>query len=65
MNKVVLLSVAFFVPNRAQVRSVASLGSRVMVGDQYIEREVKRWRKVPEKIMLRARKRAHGTLSSL
>lgn len=63
MNKVVLLSVAFFVPNRAQVQSAATIGSRALVGDQYIEREVKRWRKVPEKIVLRARKRAYGTLS--
>lgn len=63
MNKVVILSVAFFVPTRGQVRSVASIGSRALVGDQYVEREVKRWRKVPEKIVLRARKRAYGTLS--
>lgn len=60
MSKAALLSVAFFVPAQDDKSKVAAtIGSRAKVGELFIEREDKSWRKTPEKVVLKPRDRHH------
>lgn len=62
MSKALKLTVAIFVPTQGKAQSV-SVGSRALVSGRYIEREVRSWKRIPESIELKPRKRTNGTLS--